>query len=88
MTSARIGYLRRDGARCTRVERLHLAGGILVLAAVLAIAGAVYYWAEWHRMAQTCQPHGTSTTLDYSHSWTRGFICASGDGHQQAKFFW
>jgi hypothetical protein len=61
----------------------------VVSATLLAILITyAYYFLGWHRMASACQPDGTSRGVSYSHSWTRGFICTSDDGHQQAKFWW
>jgi hypothetical protein len=63
---------------------------ICVLATALVLVfGVIYYWAGWHRMADSCRPHGRSTEVSYSWSWTApGFTCTSGDGHRESKLWW
>jgi hypothetical protein len=66
-----------------RAGNAALAVVILVeIMIALTVAGGVYYWAEWRRMAQEC--YG-----GYSWSWSApGFTCTSGDGTSVSKLRW
>jgi hypothetical protein len=64
-----------------------VVSSLLAIAIAIAVLGAGYYWVQWHRMTQTCQPHGSSQTVAFSWS-APGFTCTSSDGHRQAKLWW
>jgi hypothetical protein len=76
-------------SRSRPVRRLGVASVIAAFLAILVVAGGLYYWAGWNRMAQTCEPHGESRSVSYSWSWSApGFSCESADGYRQSKLWW
>jgi hypothetical protein len=73
----------------TAWHRLGIASAVVAFLGILLLSAGVYYWAEWHRMAQVCVPHGHSRSISYSWSWSApGFTCESADGYRQSKLWW
>lgn len=67
-------------------ESVYVAVIIVSASLLIALFGGVYYWANWHRMADSSCPAGSSAS--YSFSIGHGFTCTAANGRSTSKWWW